>query len=268
MKLFQVVIISVIALTQPLGAPSGLLPAPGKISFPPSSFSLWDFFFLIFLFFWPFSEAPQVAAGCEGKRVGQHRGAPVGVSPLAGLAGRQALLACAGNGRSPALGSGRNFPPAQIGSSAWGFFAFLCSTEHGLFPRLLWPFQVSACLLLQHQDTSCALQLAVSLPWGTFVAGAPALPFLPYPWRVLACTKQRVLGKAAGLRLHQELPLVSCPCVHAIKVKGCSPLLGVLFVSCACWLWPESLVLQLRCQEVPVPSWPGGLSCSLGSLEN
>ena len=43
---------------------------------------------------------------------------------------RQVLLTCSGNSRSPAPGSGRNFPPGQIGTGPWGFFAFLCSIEH------------------------------------------------------------------------------------------------------------------------------------------
>ena len=40
------------------------------------------------------------------------------------------MLTCSGNSRSPAPGSGRNFPPGQIGTGPWGFFAFLCSIEH------------------------------------------------------------------------------------------------------------------------------------------
>ena len=192
----------------------------------------------------------------------------VGVRSLPGLAGRQALLTCTGNSRSPALGSGRNFPPGQIGSSAWGFFAFLWSSEHGPFPRLLWALSgqgLPALAAPRHQLCPAALRL--SLPWGKFVAGAQGLPLLPYPWGVVACAKQRVFGKAVGLRIHEELPLVICPCMQTVKAKCCSPLLGVLFVSCVSWLWPGSLLLQLRCQEVPVPSCPRGLSFPLGSLE-
>ena len=184
----------------------------------------------------------------------------VGVRSLAGLAGRQALLTCPGKSRSPALGSGRNFPPGHIGSSAWGFFAFLCSIEQGPLPRLLWALAgqwLPALAAPRHQ--LCPAALSLCLPWGKFVAGAQGLPLLPRSWGVLACTRQhRVFGKAAGWRCHEELPLVICACLHTIKAKCCCPLLGVLFVLRVSWLWPESLLLQLRCQ---VPCCPRGMSC-------
>jgi len=43
---------------------------------------------------------------------------------------------------SPALGSGRNFPPGHTGTAPWRFSAFLCSTEQQHSPVLLqslWP---------------------------------------------------------------------------------------------------------------------------------
>ena len=51
---------------------------------------------------------------------------------------RQVLLPCSANSWLPDLGSRRNFPQGQIGTGLRGFFAFLCSIDHGLLSELLW----------------------------------------------------------------------------------------------------------------------------------
>ncbi len=72
------------------------------------------------------------------------------------------MLRCSGNSRSPALGSGRNFPPGQIGTGPRGFFAFLCSTEHDHLSGLLCSLHLAwltACCSCTTQMASRALQL-------------------------------------------------------------------------------------------------------------
>ena len=147
------------------------------------------------------------------------------------------MLTCSGDSRSPALGSGRNFPLGQIGTGPWGFFAFLCSIEHVHLPGLLWATLAMflAAPLAPPRHHLCPGSLWFSFPLQVRSRSKLCSSLLSISPDVLACAKQPVLRKAPGLLHHQELPLSSSPCMQFERRAG----MRVLFMH----NWPRSTAI-------------------------
>ena len=62
------------------------------------------------------------------------------------------MLPCSGNSRSPAVGSGRNFPPGRLALLPGGFLASSAALSMSTCQGSSGPFWLGYCLLLMHHE--------------------------------------------------------------------------------------------------------------------
>ena len=186
-----------------------------------------------------------------------------------GSPGEPGSKSCSHAQEQPAASSGVRkefFPPGRLAQVPGVFSPSSAALSTAPCQGSSGPFLASDSLLLQEQESSCALPPSASLPCASLAGEPQGPPCMRSPGGLLPCAKHGPLGKAAGAMLRQEGAAACRPAVPAIKAERWSPLPELLFVSRLSWSQPESistgpgLILFLGPRAAPAhPARSGGV---------